>query len=207
MWKKKSESVIHIWVTEGSAESIIFITFIKCCYFHYLCRPIFPTAPPYRLGYGKWCCRTFSVAVSFTDKLENFFKTCLESSFLGSSSDINFSSLGLFWAEQKQLSRSFPAPETGRNWLDLFFSFSNDCLAQDRHRGLELINFFFSNCPEVRILNMSLKLLHMSLNEMAFQNVWSVHKKSLWWNRCLLGWHVVDESEKCGHIWDTACGK
>ncbi len=46
MYKKKSESVTHIWVTGGSEESIIFIKFTKCCYFHYLCGPICPTAPP-----------------------------------------------------------------------------------------------------------------------------------------------------------------
>jgi hypothetical protein len=43
-----------------------------------------------------------------------------------------------------------------------------------------------------------------SVNETATQNVWSVHKKSLWWNRRSLGSHVIDESEKCGHIWDAA---
>jgi hypothetical protein len=111
----------------------------------------------------------------------------------------------LSWA--KTICKELSSARNRQKPLESFFSFNNDYLAQHRPRVLKLINLFFSNCLKVRILNMSLKLLHMSLNEMASQNVWSVHKKSLWWNRCFLGWHVVDESEKWGHIWDTACGK
>jgi hypothetical protein len=59
----------------------------------------------------------------------------------------------------------------------------------------------------MRILDMSLNFSSMSMNETAIQNIQSVHKKSLWWNRCLLGSHGVDESEKCGHLWDTARGE
>jgi hypothetical protein len=47
MCKKKSESVAHIWITGGCEESIIFIKFIKCCYFHYLCGPIYPRGLPF----------------------------------------------------------------------------------------------------------------------------------------------------------------
>jgi hypothetical protein len=39
--------VTYIWVTGGSEGPIIFIKFFKRCNSHYLCRPIFPTAPPY----------------------------------------------------------------------------------------------------------------------------------------------------------------
>jgi hypothetical protein len=46
----------------------------------------------------------------------------------------------------------------------------------------------------------------MSVNETAMQNAQSVHSKSVCRNKWLLGGHVVDESEKCGHIWDTTVG-
>jgi hypothetical protein len=44
--EKKSESVTHILVTGDSEESLIFVKFMNCCYFHYLYGPICPTAPP-----------------------------------------------------------------------------------------------------------------------------------------------------------------
>ncbi len=72
--KKKSENVIQIWVARGSEESIIFIKFMKCCYFHYLYGLIGPTAPPSLQGYGKWCCQTFCfnniILYSFTNICE-----------------------------------------------------------------------------------------------------------------------------------------
>jgi hypothetical protein len=47
----------------------------------------------------------------------------------------------------------------------------------------------------------------MSVNKMATQIVLSIHKSLCDEINGKLGDHVVDEWEKCGHIWDTAHGE
>jgi hypothetical protein len=42
---------------------------------------------------------------------------------------------------------------------------------------------------------------------MAWHNMPALHKESLRRNSSLLGSHVIDKSEGCGHIWDTAGGE
>jgi hypothetical protein len=55
---------------------------------------------------------------------------------------------------------------------------------------------------------MSLKIFYHVSERNSNANLCSIHKKSVWWNRCLLGSHfVVDESEKCGDIPGTARGE
>jgi hypothetical protein len=91
---KKSGSVTHIWVKRGSEESIIFIKFIKCSISTTSVGQFVPQhPPPPPQGSGKWCCPTFSVAVSFRHT-RTILKTYSESSFQGTSNDTNFCSLG-----------------------------------------------------------------------------------------------------------------
>jgi hypothetical protein len=87
MCKKKSESVTRIWVTEGSEESIIFIKFLKCCYFHYpLWANLSHSAPSSHKALEN------GVAHRYARKILWAYS---ESSFPENSNDTNFSSLGL----------------------------------------------------------------------------------------------------------------
>jgi hypothetical protein len=56
----------------------------------------------------------------------------------------------------------------------------------------------------MRILDILEHFSSICMNETAMQNILSI-KKTLCDETCLLGGHVVNESEECWHIWDTAC--
>ncbi len=99
---KNSEYVIHIWITGGGEQPIIFIQFFKCCHSCYLCGNMCPTAlPPSRRQ-----------KMMLTDILHCRFvhrhaikirMTYSESSWPNGSNNARFSYLSLSWVSNRCL--------------------------------------------------------------------------------------------------------
>jgi hypothetical protein len=86
----------------------------------------------------------FWIAISFTDVV-TISVTDSESSLPEGYDGTNLSSLGLYELSngrlkmKKQIARSFPLPETGRNLSDSFFDFNVNCLTHRRPKELKLV--------------------------------------------------------------------
>jgi hypothetical protein len=139
--------VTHIRVTGGSEESIIFVKFRKCCFFHYLCGPICPTSPP---SPHKALEMVLPDVLRFRfvhRYVRTILKTYSESSFLDGSNDSNFSALGLFWAEQlpfedaETICEGHLSTRNRQKTLGSFFlTLNGNCLVQNRPRELKLMS-------------------------------------------------------------------
>jgi hypothetical protein len=157
-------------------------------------------------GFGKWCCQTFCIAVFVHRYNIKILKTYSDSSFLDSSNDTNFSSLGLFWAEQSlfKVEKSDPsgfcwflAPKCSPQIVSV--SSNNDCSAWNRPRELKSSGDEDSEY----VFNIILDIYEWSGHAKRQISSWKVCVM----NRYLLCGHFVDESEKCGYIWGTSHGE
>ncbi len=119
-------------------ESIIFIKFIKCCYFHYFCGPLCPTV------LEKWCCQMICVAFSFTDKLERFWRHFQNLHFQAGLRQFQLSKPILscanivWWCGNNSGGAFWSQKPTETAWI-IFSASNDDCLAQDRPRDLKLL--------------------------------------------------------------------
>ncbi len=201
MFLKKPEGETHTWATRGSEESIIFIKFQECCYSHYLCRPIcrtLPTPPPPRLWKivlpDIFCCCFIHICARTT------LKTCSESSFPGGSVDTSFQLSRPAFPEQRnhhfkpqkmiwEVSVGLCRRKDSRE----SFLHLQTVIAQLRI-GLESWNGLIRIAGDWGFWICLSNFSCMFVIEMAMQNVLSVPKQSMWWNRHFLGSHSVDES-------------
>jgi hypothetical protein len=180
--KKEVWEYDHIWSQEIVKNLSFPLNSESVCYFRYLCGLICPRAPTPRL------CKIMMpdiLSCRFVHRhATKMLKTHSKSSFLGAPNDTKLCFLGHSKLSTRHLNmrkwfvRSILAAETSINHSDCFFGFK-----WPQHKiFLERWNWY-----HVCERNGNVKRPITSL-------------KVMWWNRCSLGGHVVDDSEKCGHI-------